>query len=49
MKLSDYKLIYISCKFGGDKERIKLCEDFIEEFIKEDKKMELKVGYMFHL
>ena len=38
MKLSDYKLIYISCKFGGDKERVKLCEEFIEEFIKEDKK-----------
>ena len=35
MKLSDYKLIYISCKFGGDKERVKLCEEFIEEFIKD--------------
>ena len=37
MKLEDYKLIYVSSKYGGDKERIKLCEEFIKELIKEDK------------
>ena len=38
MKLSNYKLIYVACKFGGDKENIKLCEEFIRELNKEDKK-----------
>ena len=35
MKIDDYKLVYVASKFGGDKEKIKLCEEFIKELIKE--------------
>lgn len=38
MKIDDYKLVYVASKFGGDKEKIKLCEEFIKELIKEDKR-----------
>ena len=36
MKISDYKLIYVSCKFGGDQERIIYCQEKIKELIKRD-------------
>ena len=36
--MKEYSLIYVSCKFGGDMDRIKLCEEFIKELMKEDRK-----------
>ena len=31
------KLIYVSCKFGGDKKRVEYCENVIKELIKRDR------------
>lgn len=38
MKLEDYKIIYVACKYGGDKDRVLLCDSVIKELIKDDKK-----------
>lgn len=38
MKLKEYKIIYVACKFGGDAERIKLVEETIKILIEDDRK-----------
>ena len=37
MKISEYKTIYVSCKFGGSSERVEFCRSWIKYFIKKDK------------
>lgn len=31
------KLIYVSCKFGGNQERIELCETIVRKLVKRDR------------
>ena len=47
MKLDNYKLIYVACKYGGKEENVKLCEDFIKELIKEDERNEVRGNVYF--
>lgn len=35
------KLIYVSCKFGGDERRIELCEKIIRELVQRDRRNDI--------
>ena len=37
------KLIYVSCKFCGDKKRVEYCENVIKELIKRDRESDIFV------